>query len=172
MTRRVWLLGVALALLLTLQGTSGYTAVAGDRSVQIAVAPDDQAYLGVDSEDRTLPVGHNEDVQLLTLTNNAPTRLTDVQVRIDDGTGPPPIISDRATVGPTGSSVPVGESVAVTADVTCAPGHKEQFKLYVTATNNTFRSELSRTVTVHCEQPPGEPDRSSNRSLTGETNRE
>lgn len=115
---RALLVVVAAALtVVAIVPTGGFTAASADRSVQIAVAPDDEAFVGIDTADPTLDNGRHADVELLRVHNGLgePVRVT-ASVARADRTGRPPTV--RAVTGP-GTLAP-GESGAVTADAVCA----------------------------------------------------
>jgi hypothetical protein len=110
-TRRGWLvLAAALVVLATTAGTSAFSAASLDRGVQIGVASDDDAYLGVAV---TGTATNNTTTASVTVTNQFPggTALTTVVATVDD---------DTVTLTPSDGSLNGGEPTSATIeDVTC-----------------------------------------------------
>jgi hypothetical protein len=107
-----WLvLAAALVVLATTAGTSAFSAASLDRSVQIGVADDDDAYLGVDVTGTTTNGTTTVDVSV---ANRFPsgTALTTVTATVD---------GDTITLTPSDGSLDTGENTDATiGGVTCS----------------------------------------------------
>lgn len=118
---------LAVALLLALVGTGGFSSAATDREVAVATAPDEHAFVGYDSPDEIVigpdgdaanggGINRSETVALVTLTNRFDADVDVVDVEMDekpDGL--------NVTVRPLPSDVPPGESGSetVVAELEC-----------------------------------------------------
>lgn len=167
-------LSIALAALVLLSavGTGAFSSASADRQVTVAVAEDDRALIGVESDgvelDNGAHIGDNETqegqsrgggtrqtVTLLRLTNRFQEPVTEVDVELigGDHRTPPNLgtggLSDFETIV-------VGESAAVTADVVCsnAAGNEETWTLRVEASGESFSVETTERVTVTCTGSP------------------
>jgi len=160
MTRRRPVAVVALAVSLVLVTSSGgFTTAASERTVQIASGADDSALLTVESAAPELPNGNHRGVALLTITNRFPAAIVDVDASVRSTGHPSPPRLTGHGVQPPPTPVGIGESVAVTASVTCGanPSGSDRFTIRVAAVTAGGSSvELERTVTVVCK---GEPNR-------------
>lgn len=160
MARR-WLYLVALVLALSLLvSTGGFSAVNADRSVSVSVVPDDQALLGIAQHNVELDNGRHDDVTLVTLENQFPEDLSDVQVWVheDDDQRAPKFLSQNSSVVSVSGELGVGESVPVRADVGCSnaggSGSTEEWTVRVVASGGSAEVELNRTVSVTCTGEP------------------
>ncbi|MCU4802196.1 hypothetical protein OB920_17610 [Halobacteria archaeon HArc-gm2] len=160
MTRRRPVAVLALAVSLVLVTSSGgFTTAASERTVQIASGADDSALLTVESAAPELPNGNHRDVTLLTITNRFPAAIVDVDASVRSAGHPSPPRLTGHGVQPPPTPVGIGESVAVTASVTCGanPPGSDRFTIRLAATTAGGSSvELERNVTVVCT---GEPNR-------------
>jgi hypothetical protein len=132
----------------TLVPTGGFTAASADRSVQIAVVPDDEAFVSIDPANPTLDNGHHPDVELLRVHNGFGESVT-VTARVprENGTGPPPHVRDVS--GP-GTLAP-GASGAVTADVVCASAREEgEVTVELVVTGEDVEVTMERQVEIAC----------------------
>lgn len=154
--RRAAYAGVAIAALLLVSTTGGFTSVGADRGLSIAVADDDEAFVGIDMADQTLDNGNHDEVRLAVLTNRLSSPLTDVAVQVT-GTS----ASQSPKLVPQGNSdvvapgtLDVSESGEVTADIRCdAAGggaHAETWDLRIEANGEGVTVDLPRQVTVAC----------------------
>ena len=109
-TRHLVLLLGTLALVGTVVSTGGFSAVSAERQVAVDTAPDERALLGVETHDRTLHAGMNEDTPLVTLENRFGVPLTDVDVTVTGGAPPPKVVENPAKPVDAPSSLGVGES--------------------------------------------------------------
>jgi hypothetical protein len=123
-------------------GTSGYDVVESDRSVDVAVAPDDAAYLGVQPTGGTAAVGN--DTTPLTVANNHATAV-DVRVRLANHTGDLVLGSGNETTL-VGLDPDTGTGVTVTCDAVF--DDVVAFDLTATAPNATV--ETTATARVAC----------------------
>jgi len=99
-------------------GSMGFSSVAADRGVSVAVADDDSALVGYDSE--TVRVTGNERVDLVEVTNRLPSEASVTNVTVATS-------GDDDNVAISNVSKPTldpGEAAAVAADVHC-PGNRD-----------------------------------------------
>jgi hypothetical protein len=145
--RRLGVVAIATLVLLT-TGTGGVATISGDRSVELAVADQGEAYVGAEPAEPTVGAGPPEDVVVLTLTNRFEQPLTvDVTVQGDGPT--PPVLQGYDAPDHLGT----GEAAAVTATVNCdaSPGtDTETWTVDVSATGDDVSVDTTRTVTVAC----------------------
>lgn len=165
--------------LLLAAGTGAFSSTTADRSVEVAVVPSDQAYLGIESEPIELdngahgpitsgnagapsagggPGGVRAEVTLLTLTNRFAGPIQELTVTPAEGrpggsSTPPNVVANSLS---TGSPPGVGESTAVTARVVCsnANENEETWRFDVVASGDSFSVETTATVTVRCTGDP------------------
>lgn len=125
----------AIAILLVVSGTGGYSTAAADRSVAIDVVPDENAFLGIE---RDVVEVDNATVEVLTMRNQFPVEMTvtidteqteneslDVEIKDDEFTLAPgethqiePTVDCNTT-----SEETTANSTAVTIDISgTAPG--------------------------------------------------
>ena len=110
--RRLLMLGAAVAVLASVGGTGGFSTANADRGVQVAVVDDEQAYLGIESENVT---GETWNV---TVTNRFPDGATaEVTVEVGDRT-------DSTTLGAGASErlTLTGVACGATANLTASAG--------------------------------------------------
>ena len=126
MRKRSWLLLLALALVVGVTGTGGFSAAEADRNVAVAVTDDENAYVGYDApEDVSLNTTAEDETALLTVTNrlHTPIEITNVNVEpasanvtVEKPTGEfDP--GDEKTVSLTDCEEDTGETVYVTIEV-------------------------------------------------------
>jgi len=146
----VLLVAAALALV-SATATGGYGSVEADRGLDVSVAADDRAYLGVDSTDRSVPAGGATDVTVLTLENRFADRLGSIDVAVGGDDPTPPVA--QTTTGP--AELRAGESGGVTVTVACDNGtasHRtETWTVTVVAAGQGAAVELARSVDITCE---------------------
>lgn len=158
--RRVALLAALALATAVILGSAGASAVVADRGLQIAVAPDEEAFLGLEVDDPALPNGNHEDVELVALRNNFPNEIVRVEAAVAPGESPtPPLLAGADPVRVSDRRLPVGATATVTADITCSgnaePVETVDVSIAVeTAGGSTV--ELTRAVQVTCT---GEPNR-------------
>ncbi|WP_323676423.1 hypothetical protein [Halorubellus sp. PRR65] len=111
MTRRGWLvLAAALVVLATTAGTSAFSAASLDRSVQIDVADDQSAYLGVSV---TGNATNNTTTATVTVTNQLPGDIALTTVTATDE-------GDSTSLTPGDGSLDGGDTTSATIEnVTC-----------------------------------------------------
>lgn len=145
--------------LLLVTSSGGFTTAASERNVQITSGTDDSALLTVESAAPELPNGNHRDVTVLTITNRFPAAIVDVDASVRSGGHPsPPRITGHG-LQPPPTPIGIGESVDVTASVTCGanPPEADRFTIRVAAATAGGSSvELERNVTITCT---GEPNR-------------
>ena len=149
MAPRHWLLALAAASLVatTVAGTGAFSAVDADRGITVAVAPPENAYLGL-SEPlvSTVPDGGTR-ADLLVVTNRLNERvdLTAEVVEGDPDGGPS--VTNVSVV----SSLGVGESGPVAADLACDSNATESVTVSVGADGDGVRVEgANRTFDLTC----------------------
>ncbi len=143
--RRAVLVAVAVALLVSVGPTGAFSAVEAERGVHVAVVPDSEAYLAVESAERDLANGTNEDVPLLGLENQFPSDLTTVSATVTETS----LVEDGSVETPDGLGV--GEHGEVTATVVCdGDGETAELTVKVETTGSGVAVELRRTVHVSC----------------------
>lgn len=136
MNRR-WLYGGLLVLATTmLVSTGSFSALSADRGVDVAVAEDENAYLGVTTpENPTGTVGEN--FTLLTISDNSGSDLELDSVNIDDQS-PIELTSDPESFG------------AVT--VSCNQSADDQnVDVVIEASSDGMTVDKTKTVSVSCE---------------------
>jgi hypothetical protein len=167
---------VTAALLAT--GTGAFSAVDAERSTQVAVVPDSEAYLGIQSEtvrldngvDRSADSadtpgagppnrgsgGAREEVALLTLTNRFPDPITDLDVTpaeepLGESHTPPNVVGNSL-----GTERVDGNEWKVTATVVCSDANhnEEDWAFDVEASGDSFSVETTERVTVECTGEP------------------
>jgi hypothetical protein len=160
--RYVSLAGLALAVVLVVTGSVGYDALSAERDVGVDIVKDDSskdALLGVDvtpDDDLVFETGQtSQGVVLVTVTNNAKQPLSLTASVTDDDESTAPNVNSQSTPASLGS----GASGDVTADVECGDSaNTESWTVTIEATatedgNQELEIELSRTVTITCEEP-------------------
>jgi len=132
-------------------GSMGFSSVAADRGVSVAVVDDDNALVGYDTANQT--VTGDEGVELVTVTNklSSSASVTDVSVA-------PPNDESEVEVRDiqTPGSIPTGESRTVDAAVDCESGAAETLTVSVTVEADGVTAEISgdtatRSFEVACE---------------------
>lgn len=144
---------LAVLAVLVVTSTGGLSTMTADRTAEVAVVPDDRAYLGVQTTDQSLAAGTRE-VAIVDLRNRLGADLTDVDVTVrgDDAT-PPLVVQGPDEPGSLGS----GHGETVTATVACNAGNTtttETWTVSVTASGDGVSVTLDRPVTVTCEPAP------------------
>jgi len=164
MTRR-WLYGGLVVLALSLLVSTGsFSAVSADRGVDVTVADDDDAFLGITLESPVLDNGRHDGTELAAIQNRFGTPLTEIEVTItgDDTQSPKllpqgtPDVDVPDTLGP-------GDNGVIEADIQCSnaggSGPTEDWQIHVSASSDSATVELTRTVTVECTgEGSGQPD--------------
>ena len=160
--RRAATAGLAIAALLLVSTTGGFTSVGADRGLSVAVADDDEAYLGIETTDPTLANGRHDGVVLATVTNRLPGPLTDVDVRVTGATGgqPPKLLPQGNPDVTAPATLDVSEQGVVTADLACSAAgggaHTVTWDLHIEASAEGATVELTRPVTVTCTGDPAD----------------
>lgn len=154
--RTLGIVAIAALVLLT-TGTGGVSTISAERSVELAVADEGEAYVGVEVVDPVFDPGQPEDATVLTLTNRLDQPLTDVEVTVRGDEKTPPVLQGYDTPERLG----VGEQATVTATVNCdaSPGRDtETWTVGVSAAGDGVSVETTRTVTVTCTGGAVNPD--------------
>jgi|GEM_PF-957506 len=155
--RHAVLLTVALvALPVALFGSGGFSSVVGDRDVGVAVADDDDAYLGVSVGET---VGHveGEPIGLLTLTDRLSGALTlrglgDLEETTLVDLDPDPEAGDVGIGGP-------DDPLVVTA--TCREVGTIDIGFTVSAGDGSTSVRVERSLSIECREPTPTPTASS-----------
>lgn len=167
---RLLAVAAALAVAATV-GSGGFTSVAADRGVSVAVADDGEAFLGVDTRDLSVDNG-NHHVTLIDLTNRFPGEPTVESVRVHDtriveqrGPGAAGASNGNAIPNVRGVHGTTGDNLAIEGTVVCGNGGQSGGRdapqavvavdFVVDAGEVTV--EMTREVEITCAgQPPGE----------------
>ncbi|WP_439027431.1 hypothetical protein [Haloarchaeobius sp. DT45] len=150
--RRVSLvLALAAAVALT-SGTTGFSAVEADRSVQVSVVGDDEALVGYATPE-SLAVEDGDRVTLLEVENRLGAPLHHVAVEVATGGGVTVAVDSRP------GAVGVGQVRRVTAEVTCEEAASATVVVDVEVESHDLAAaiegdEAERSFTVDCE--PGD----------------
>lgn len=132
----------------TLVPTGGFTAASADRPVQIAVVPDDEAFVGIDRADPKLDNGRHADVELLRVHNDFADSVT-VAARVprENRPGQPPHVRDVSAP----ETLAPGASGAVTADVVCAAARdRGTVTVELIVTGDGVDAVMERDVEITC----------------------
>jgi len=146
--RRVaMLVGIVLVATSAISGTGSFSAVAADRAIEVSVADDEAAYLGL-AYDETVTVEANETtVTLVAVTNRFPSSLAvDPELTEGDPDQPPAI---ESVDGP--GELNSGESGPLSATIRCDNATaSETVTVALEATGDGVRVSLQRELTVAC----------------------
>lgn len=145
--RRV-LLGVftIVALAASVFATGGFASVDADRGVDVSIADDDDAYLGISTETATVAANRSDDERLASFTNRFEEDVT-VDVTVVEGSDDHPTVENVSDPG----TVAVGDTSHLTADVICENGTaSEDLTLEIDASGSDVAVEATRQVTVEC----------------------
>ena len=148
-------LAAAVLALTLVSGTGGFSSVAADRPVSVAVVDDDEALVGVEA-DRIDRCGGNQ--RALTVSNRLGTDLHTVQATVLDDS------SDvRGTVTGTPDGVGIGDSGEITVRINPAASASEDagngdavdgtIEIRLVVVGDGARVELTRSVPVECPSP-------------------
>lgn len=157
---------VASFALLTLQ-SGAFSSATAERSVSVAVADDENAYLGMQQSPVAVTGNRSRGVVLLTVTNRFPRPL-DLAVRVTERNP-----SERPTVarvsGP--DTLAPGAESTVTAVVTCANGTgSETATVSLSASSEGVSVTANRSVAVRCAGSAApSPTHASGRNHTAAT---
>ncbi|WP_276271530.1 hypothetical protein [Haloarcula litorea] len=152
--RAVALLAATLLIVASLPfQTAGFSAASVDRSVEVAVAEDPDAYLGIDRAEPVTVSGNESEVTLLTLTNRFETNVEMFYDLTESEPGEPPSIESWG--GPdrlgSGDVLESAERAPVTVIVSCGNSTaSERYTFDLIADGGSVRVELERDVTVEC----------------------
>jgi hypothetical protein len=143
------LLGTGAVGIGSVYGTGAFSRVAGDRTVDVDPASDDEALLGVDIRD---PSGRSgERVTLLELTNQFAEPVETVTASVDGASNAPVDVSGLRTP----DRLAVGESGEITAPLSCGSDASGNADVSVTASGPDTSVTLTRSVPVACRAPTG-----------------
>lgn len=186
--RRVSLVLALLGVTALVIGSGGYSAMTADRGVSVAVVSDENAYIGVETNDPELESPSQEgddssyeDIVLLTVSNNvgaAPPDVTLLEIRGTDWNGTPQKVSELAVV----EDEVAGETRIVAERVVCARGGSDasgeasdhsvertgvvDITLEASLNDGNLTARLSRGVKLTCDNP----DKSGSSSATERNN--
>jgi hypothetical protein len=132
-------------------GSVGFSSVAADRGVSVAVADDENALVGYESD--RIEVTGTQTGNLVTVENRLGTdaKVTNAEVSVND--------TDVATVEDvTEPSVLVGRSVDIKAEITCEADDETDVTVSVTVAGEGVTAEIDgepnyRTFTLDCALP-------------------
>lgn len=130
-------------------GSMGFSSVAADRGVSVAVASDDTALVGYDTHDQNIT--GDERVELVTVENrlSSSASVTNVTVETDN---PAVRVSD-----PSKPTIGTGQDRLVKADIDCDPGASANVTVSVTVEGEGVTAAISgdtetRTFEVRCTE--------------------
>lgn len=136
-------------------GSVGFSAVAADRPVSVAVTGDDTALVGYETRDRA--VDGSDRITLVTVENRlaSDARVEDVTVTTNDSTVSVSDISEP--------SVGAGDEAAVRADVSCGGAAETAVAVSITVEADGVTAAISgdtatRTFEVECAGQNPQPD--------------
>jgi hypothetical protein len=137
-------------------GTGALSSVSADRGVEISVADDDEALLGVTTvgSDAIQSDGSTRSRDIVRITNRFADSIT-VDTTVTDPGGRPVLETARLDDG----SLAAGEQATLTAEIRCASGNStsvETWTVHVTATGDGVSVETTTEVTVECSGIGGE----------------
>jgi hypothetical protein len=139
--RRALAVGLAaLAVAASVAATGGFSAVTADRGVEVAVAPDGEAFLGIETPEARGAVG--ESVAVLRLRDNF---RGDVDLERVSLPAPSEVVALRTTG-------PVEMEPTATVAVTCVAAGTERVTVEVVAGGPSTAVRADRTVTVRCTE--------------------
>ncbi|MCL9817000.1 hypothetical protein [Natronocalculus amylovorans] len=129
-----------LAAMILLTGTFGFTSVTADRGLQVSVADNDHAKVGIEKLGGEASAG--DTIELLNITNNWADGMiiSDVTVESLDGDD----ISD--------TNLDVGEDAVISAACTLGAGTTEDVVVTFTASVDGAQTTITRTVEVQCQE--------------------
>lgn len=146
--RAILALFVAAALI---AGTAGYDVVRSERSVDVAVAGDGQAYLAFDDEVDDEPIENGTVGTAFEVTNSLGQS---VDLRADPGQKPEVSFEELNASGETGNEVDLATNETASVEVQCDDLADGTFDLTVefVAEGDGLSVEATRTIEVRCEQ--------------------
>ena len=140
------------ALPVALFGSGGFSSVVGDREVGVAVADDDDAYLGV-SVDETAGHVEGEPLQLLILTDRLSGELTLHGLGALERTA---LIDLEPDPGATGVEIG-GPDDPLVVEATCREVGAATIGFTVSAGDGSTSVRVDRSVSVECRAPTPSP---------------
>ena len=146
MRRRLLYLVAATLALSVIVGTGGFSAVSADRGVDVAVVPDEHAYLGIETVSTEATVG--ESVDVLRLRDNFASDVDLEAVHLVDSSVPADL------EGPTGSA-PLDDAASVS--VSCDGVGEGELTFEITAEGTSAEVVATRTIPFSCTPSPIEP---------------
>lgn len=130
-----------------LVSTGGFSSITADRGVDVGVAPDDAAFVGVDDKSSVTGTVDGEPITLFDLSDNAPNDITaDASILSD---APVALESVSFDDGITARCINATGSDATDIDVE------------ITASGPGMSAELIRSVTVQCVTSDDTPNETS-----------
>lgn len=161
MQRRVGLVLAALGVVLLATATYGFGSIVADRAVDVQTTPDSGAYLGISGAENTPQVGPDSSTDVLTLTNNFQSDLTQVSVTISSVTADSVTAADLEADGP--DTIDTGKQGA--ASLRCADDSNVQesdgvdVTLAIAASGESVSVDTTETVRVNvdCLEPTPTP---------------
>lgn len=142
----------ALSAVLLAVGTGALSAASIERGVEVSVANDENAYLGLNAHEQTLTYGQTSaetahgDVSLLTIENQFGTEaitltVTDVSDGVPHVTAPSRILE---------TDLAPGENTTVSVPVVCSASGDGTLDLHVTASTGSTTVEKTKPIPVTC----------------------
>jgi len=127
-----------LAAMILLTGTFGFTSVTADRGLQVSVADNDHAKVGIEKLGGEASAG--DEIKLLNITNKWTDGMTisDVSVEPLDG------------VEVTDEELSVGDGARISAQCSLDAGTTEEIDVTFTASVDGAQTTITRTVEVTC----------------------
>lgn len=132
-------------------GVAGFSAISGDRGIDVSVVPDAEAYVGYNATDHDVEDG--EEITLVTVENRLPMppeATLDVSVQAIEIVAGDEIGFENVT---TPHSLAPGETGEITATVNCTGGANATVAVTVNATGDGVATTLNgttRTFEVRC----------------------
>lgn len=141
--RRLVLLSLAVASLALAAGTGAFTAMSADRGVDVRVADDDSAYIGIEKETPTITAGTSTEI-LMTLENNFPdssVTVVDFEATISNSKSMVNNVTDSWS----------GGSGEVSAEINCSQPRTESLTFDINiVTDGGVSVSLTRSVKITC----------------------
>ncbi len=147
---------LALALVVAVAGTGGFSSATADRGVAVDVADDASAYVGYDAAEPETVYGGNESA-LVTVTNRLPVSVSITDVDVDAPAGLDVHVTDS------GGEIQPGAEATIVAAISCEETIEDAELLVTVSVDGDnvsvtlFGDGERRTVTVSCEPVGEEP---------------
>lgn len=151
--KRIAVAGFVAAAVLLATATGGFSAVAADRAVDISVADDRYALLGIEVGDTDGTVG-GDPFTLLTLTDNFPQDVDADKVAVTSDGAPIEVTLDDDAAEADGELLQMDDRLDVTVACTRPTDGPESVTLHIVASGDDVTVTKDKTVTgVECTTP-------------------